>query len=375
MFSPIRESSSGRIGELEEGTADVFVVTLSRASHLKNNETLNWNHTLNGMTTTQAPGTTPSTVLKPHIRTENELILSRPERGLYRDAMRRFTRNKLAVVGMMMVGLLLVLALFADDWFLAPILGREAEPLLARTHYDKGFWAPSGQFPGTEYWMGTDLVGRDFYSRIIYGARVSLAVGLLAQFLALVIGVPLGGLAGWRGGMADYLIMRLVDVFSAIPTLVLAVLIMARLGPGFWNVMFAIGLTSWIVICRLTRAQFLSLREKEFVEASRMVGSSTWRLVRVHLLPNALAPIIVALTLGIPTAIFAEAGLSFLGIGINPPTPSWGQMLSGDGLANINFYWHLALFPAVMIAITMLGFTLMGDGLRDALDPKMLEEK
>jgi ABC-type dipeptide/oligopeptide/nickel transport system permease subunit len=156
--------------------------------------------------------------------------------------------------------------------------------------------------------------------------------------------------------------------------LVLAVIVMARLGPGFWNVMFAIGLTSWITICRLTRAQFLSLREKEFIEAANMLGSGTGRIIRIHLIPNSLAPIIVALTLGIPSAIFAEAGLSFLGVGINPPTPSWGQMLSRDGLANINYFWHLALFPAVMIALTMLGFTLMGDGLRDALDPKLLDD-
>lgn len=305
---------------------------------------------------------------------ENELVLARPPRSLYRDAMRRFWKNKLSVVGLFMILLLATLAIFADDWFLALPLGRDAEPLLARTHYDKGFWAPVGEFPSIEYPMGTDLVGRDFYSRIIYGARVSLAVGILSQLIALVIGVPLGGLAGWRGGIPDFFIMRLVDVFSAIPTLVLAVLIMARLGPGFGNVMFAIGLTSWIVICRLTRAQFLALREKEFIEASQMIGAGTWRIIRTHLLPNALAPIIVSLTLGIPTAIFAEAGLSFLGIGINPPTPSWGQMLSGDGLANINFYWHLTLFPAVMIAITMLGFTLVGDGLRDALDPKMLND-
>ncbi len=325
--------------------------------------------------TTQAQVGTTSTIHKDPFQAENELVLARPQRGLYRDAIRRFMRNRLATVGITLVLFLMLLAIFADDWFVAPFLGRAAEPLLARTHYDLGFWAPSGQFPGRDYWMGTDLVGRDFYSRIIYGARVSLTVGLMAQIIALVIGVPLGGLAGWRGGEIDFLIMRLVDVFSAIPTLVLAVLIMARLGPGFWNVMFAIGLTSWIVICRLTRAQFLSLREKEFIEASRMIGSPTWRTIRVHLFPNALAPIIVALTLGIPAAIFAEAGLSFLGIGINPPTPSWGQMLSGDGLANINFFWHLALFPALMIAITMLGFTLMGDGLQDALDPKMLEEK
>jgi ABC-type dipeptide/oligopeptide/nickel transport system permease subunit len=162
---------------------------------------------------------------------------------------------------------------------------------------------------------------------------------------------------------------------SAIPTLLLAFLIMARLGTGFWNVMFAIGLTSWITICRLTRAQFLSLREKEYIEASRMIGAGNWHIIRMHLFPNSVAPIIVALTLGVPIAIFLEASLGFLGVGINPPMPSWGQMIGRDGVANISYFWHLAFFPAVMIAITMLGFTLVGDGLRDALDPKMLDSK
>ena len=223
--------------------------------------------------------------------------------------------------------------------------------------------------------MGTDLSGRDEYSRIIYGARVSLTIGLLAQLISLTIGIPLGGLAGWLGGRVDFAVMRLVDVMSAIPTLLFAYLIMARLGAGFWNVMLAIGITSWIGVCRLTRAQFLSLREKEFIEAARMLGAGSGRIIRHHLLPNSLAPIIVSLTLGIPIAIFAEASLSFLGVGINPPMPSWGQMLGRDGISNITYYWHLAFFPAIMIALTMLGFTLMGDGLRDALDPKMLREK
>ena len=303
------------------------------------------------------------------------LTQSRQARSLWRDAGRRFVRNKLSVFGLIVVTILVCLAVFADDWFIALPLGREAKPLIARTPYDKGFYGPANEFPGSKYWLGTDPVGRDFFSRIIYGARVSLTVGILAQLIAFTIGVPLGALAGWKGGGVDFMIMRLVDVFSAIPTLILAVIVMARLGPGFWNVMLAIGLTSWIIICRLTRAQFLSLREKEFVEASRMIGSGAWRIARVHLFPNALAPVIVALTLGIPAAIFAEAGLSFLGVGINPPTPSWGQMLSRDGLANINYFWHLALFPAIMIAATMLGFTLMGDGLRDALDPKMLYDR
>jgi ABC-type dipeptide/oligopeptide/nickel transport system permease subunit len=295
------------------------------------------------------------------------------ERSLYRDAVRRFFRNRLAILGLSLVILLAILAVFADDWFIAIPMGREAEPLLAKTHYNDVFVGPVGEFPNSEFWMGTDLAGRDFYSRIVYGARVSLSIAFLASFIAFGIGIPLGAMGGWWGGRVDFAVMRLVDVMSAIPVLLLAYLIMARLGAGYWNVMLAIGVTSWIAVCRLTRAQFLALREKEFVHASQAVGAKSWRIIRYHLLPNSLAPIIVALTLGIPIAIFAEASLSFMGVGINPPMPSWGQMLGRDGLANINYFWHLALFPALMIAITMLGFTLMGDGLRDALDPHMLQ--
>ena len=298
-----------------------------------------------------------------------------PERGVYRDAARRFVKNKLAIVGLVLTLTLIALAVFADDWFIALLTGREPKPLIARTPYDKIFFGPVGEFPSTQYWMGTDLNGRDLFSRIIFGTRISLTIGLLSQIIGFTIGIPLGALAGWKGGRIDFLVMRVVDVMSAIPTLLFAYLIMARLGAGFWNVMFAIGITSWITICRLTRAQFLALREKEFIEAARMMGAGGWRVIRQHLLPNALAPIIVALTLGIPAAIFAEASLSFLGVGINPPTPSWGQMLGRDGITNMTYYWHLAFFPAMMIALTMLGFTFIGDGLRDALDPHMLREK
>jgi oligopeptide transport system permease protein len=301
--------------------------------------------------------------------------MSTRERGIYRDAARRFFKNKLAAVGLFLVLLLTIVALFADDSIVAISLGREPQPLIARTTYEKIFFGPAGAFPGIQYWMGTDLNGRDLFSRIVYGARVSLSIGILAQLLAFGIGIPLGAVAGWSGGSMDFVVMRLVDIMSAIPTLLFAYLVMARLGAGYWNVMLAIGITSWIGICRLTRAQFLALREKEFVEASRMIGARTWRIIGVHLLPNSLAPIIVALTLGIPTAIFAEASLSFLGVGINPPMPSWGQMIGRDGITNMTFYWHLAFFPALMIAITMLGFTLMGDGLRDALDPFMIQKK
>jgi ABC-type dipeptide/oligopeptide/nickel transport system permease subunit len=316
--------------------------------------------------------------------TETTKKVKKVRRGLYWDALYRFTRNKLAIVGSITVFLIFMLAIFADDAVIAVFLNRDPQPLLARTPYDKIFFGPSGAFPTFhvdgqfpfihigDYWMGTDLNGRDLYSRVVFGTRTSLTVGILAQLVAFSIGIPLGAIAGWRGGKSDFLIMRMVDIMSALPTLLFAYLIMARLGAGFWNVMLAIGVTSWIVVCRLTRGQFLSLREKEYVVASRMIGAREWRIIRVHLIPNALGPIIVALTLGIPSAIFAEASLSFLGVGINPPMPSWGQMLGRDGIANINYFWHLALFPAIMIAITMLGFTLMGDGLRDALDPTTL---
>ncbi len=312
--------------------------------------------------------------------TEQESIarvygLRSQERGIYRDAARRFLRNKLSMVGLALVAILLLTAILADDALIAIPLGREPRPIIARTPYDQIFFGPAGEFPSSEYWMGTDLNGRDLWSRIIHGARVSLSIGILAQLVAFGIGIPLGAIAGWKGGRVDFFIMRLVDIMSSLPTLLFAYLIMARLGAGFWNVMLAIGITTWISVCRLTRAQFLTLREKEFVEASRMIGANGWRIVRYHLLPNALAPIIVALTLGIPVAIFAEASLSFLGVGINPPMPSWGQMIGRDGITNMTYYWHLAFFPALMIAVTMLGFTLMGDGLRDALDPQMIQTK
>lgn len=296
-------------------------------------------------------------------------------RSLYRDALRRFFRNRLSMIGLVIVVGLMIVAIFADDWFVASLLGRQSQPLIAHYRYDEAFVGPTGAFPSTEFWMGTDLNGRDEWSRIVYGARISLSIAILSQFFALLIGLPMGALAGWRGGKTDFVIMRIVDIMSALPVLLLAFLIMLRMGASYWNVLLALSLTTWIEICRLTRGQFLTLREKEFVEAARAVGSRTQRIVFGQILPNALAPIIVSVTLGIPRAIFAEASLSFLGVGINPPTPSWGQMIGREGIANMTYFWHLAFFPAIAIALTMLGFTLVGDGLRDALDPKMVEGK
>jgi oligopeptide transport system permease protein len=272
-----------------------------------------------------------------------------------RAAWRRFRTNRLGPVGLAIVLLLVVMAVGA--------------PVIAPYPYDKPDFGAAWQFPSWQHPMGTDGIGRDFFSRIVYGARTSLAVGLSAQAIALTIGITLGMVAGMRGGQVDFVIMRLVDAVWAFPRMLFAIMLLTVLGSGFGNVLLVIAVTGWIPICRLTRAQLLSQREQDYVVAARALGASENRIARVHHLPNILGPIIVALTLGVPEAIFAEAGLSFLGIGINPPIPSWGQMV-GESVSTIRFYWYLALFPAVMIGLTMLGFVLFGDGLRDALDPR-----
>jgi len=274
-------------------------------------------------------------------------------RSLLSDAARRFMRNRLAIVGGLIVGALIFIAIFAD--FLAPY------------PYDQADLASALQFPSREHWMGTDQIGRDVYSRILYGARVSLAVGLGVELIALLVGIPLGLMAGMLGGKTDFIVMRLVEVFTAIPTLMLALLLVAIFGSNLSNIILAIGLVAWLDICRLLRAQLLSLRERDFVLAARTVGTKKWQIAIWHLLPNAIAPVIVAVTIGIPVAIFAESGLSFLGLGVNDPIPSWGQMV-GSAMSYVRVYWYLGVFPTLAIAITMLGFTFVGDGMRDAFD-------
>jgi len=214
-------------------------------------------------------------------------------------------------------------------------------------------------------------VGRDLLSRMIYGARTSLIVGFAVQGLAFGIGIPLGAVAGLRpGSWADFVVLRIVEVMSAFPSFLFALFILTVIGGGLLNVIFAIGVTSWIDVTRLTRAQLLTLRERDFVQAARALGANDRHIVVNHLLPNALPPLIVMLALGIPSAIFAEAGLSFLGLGINDPIPSWGKMV-GDSMGYIRVYWHVGFFPTLMIALAMLSFNFVGDGLRDALDPMM----
>jgi len=294
----------------------------------------------------------PDSVLRKEAETKQRTLLG--------DARRRFFRNRLAVFGLVIVCALLFLAVFAD--------------VISPHPYTKVYFDRVRLLPGANpaHPLGTDQVGRDFLSRLIYGARTSMVVGLSVMGLAVLVGVPLGGLAGYMGGTVDWVISRFIDIMTAFPSLLFAILLISVWGGGMSKVILALGITAWIDIARLTRGQVLSLREKEYVEAARAIGASQWSIITKQLVPNALSPILVAVSFGIPAAIFAEAGLSFLGIGINDPMASWGQMV-GISNAYIRVSWHLAVFPTIAIALTMLGFRFMGDGLRDALDPKMLE--
>ncbi len=279
------------------------------------------------------------------------------QRSPWTDAARRFARNRLAMLGLVILIFLLFLTLFAD--LIAPYRYDRADFSIV---YLKPFVDPN-------HILGADGVGRDYLTRLIYGARTSMLVGLAVPLIAFSIGVPLGALSGYVGGKVDFLIQRIVDIATAIPSLLFALFLLSVVGGGISNVIFVLAVTAWIEPTRLSRAQFLTFREKEFVTSARALGASDLRIILTHILPNAITPLIVAFTFAVPLAIFAEAGLSFLGLGISEPTPSWGKMV-GSGVGNtIQIYYHLALFPTLLVAFTMLGFSFVGDGLQEALDP------
>jgi peptide/nickel transport system permease protein len=224
--------------------------------------------------------------------------------------------------------------------------------------------------PGASHLMGTDDLGRDVLLRMLYGARISLLVGFVAVGISTLLGILVGSLAGFYGGWVDALVMRFVDIMLCFPTFFLILAVIAFLNPSIWNIMIVIGITSWMGVARLVRAEFLSLREREFVLAARAVGASDLRLIFRHMLPNALSPVLVSATLGIAGAILTESALSFLGIGVQPPTPSWGNMLIA-GKQTLGYAWWLSVFPGLAILITVLGYNLLGEGIRDALDPRL----
>ncbi len=271
---------------------------------------------------------------------------------------REFRKNRLAVVGVWVVAGLYLVALLAP--LIAPY-----DPIAQQDLVRAGYLPPSPQ-----HLLGTDQFGRDVLSRILYGARVSLAIGLIAVSIAVVLGSLLGAVAGYLGGLVDGAIMRFTDTVLSFPRLVLLIMIIALFSPSITLIILVLGLTLWPGTARLVRGEVLSLREREFIQAARALGMSRKRIILRHLLPNAMAPVIVAATLGIGNTIVLEAGLSFLGLGVQPPTPSWGTMVA-DGRQNLLGAWWVATFPGLAIVLTVLAFNLVGDGLRDALDPRL----
>ncbi len=269
----------------------------------------------------------------------------------------RFTGNRAAMVAGAVLAVVILMAIFAPLITPSP---PEAQLFLTQ----------SLAFPSPEHWFGVDNLGRDFYTRIVYGARVSLTIGFTAALFSVLIGIPLGALAGYFGGATDWFIMRIIELFSVVPPLLAAMLLGALTRGGYFTIIFIAALFGWVQVCLLVRAQIKAFREKEFVRAAQALGASPWYIIRRHLIPNSISPIIVGFVLAIPLAMMLEASLSFLGIGVPPPTPTWGQMIN-EGIDFMFFYWHMAVFPTAALAITVLATTLFGDGLRDALDPTL----
>ena len=286
---------------------------------------------------------------------QDEQVITK-KRSQLKEVWRRFCRNKQAMIGLAMLLLLIFAAVFAN--VIAPYDPVE-QNLLIRL-----------QGPSAAHWFGTDELGRDIFSRILYGARISLTVGLIAVSISCVAGCALGAIAGYYGGILDTVIMRISDIMMAIPSILLNISIVAALGTGLQNVMIAIGISSVPAYCRIIRASLLSLKNQEFVDASRVAGSTDFYIIMHHIIPNSLAPLIVQATLKIGGAILSCASMSFIGLGIVPPTPEWGAMLS-TGRDFLRDAPHLTAFPGLAIMFAVFSMNLIGDGLRDALDPKL----
>ncbi len=282
-----------------------------------------------------------------------ENILAKPKTHTFLRFGRRFVRNKLAVIALCFIIFQIIVAVFAPQF--AP--------------YDpyKGDFLATWETPNPFHWLGTDDLGRDVLSRLIYGARISIGVGILSQLAVALVGIPIGAIAGLRGGWLDYIVMRVIDVLSSLPTILFYILLMVALGAGFWNIILAMTLTGWIGIARLVRGQVLSLKKMDFIRASRSMGASSFYILKKHIWRNVISQVIVAMAIGIPNAMFAEAGLSFLGLGIPAPQASWGQMI-GMYDSYIRTAWHLTVFPAIILALTMLSWFLVADGMRAAFD-------
>jgi len=277
-------------------------------------------------------------------------------RSQAKENMRRFLKNRAAVAGMIILGLLILGAVFAN--------------VLTPYSFDKQDLANRFQFPGVKHFLGTDEFGRDMLTRILFGARISLFVGILSVAIGCLLGGSMGAFAAYYGGKTDDLIMRFLDIWHSIPSMLLAISLASAMGPGIMNAIIAIGLTTIPTYARVVRASVMTIINQEYIEAARCLGVNTRRIIWKHIIPNALAPIIVQASLGVATAIITTASLSFIGLGVQPPEAEWGSMLS-KGRQYIRNYWHLVTFPGVFIMLAVMSLNLIGDGLRDALDPRL----
>ncbi|MFC4767775.1 ABC transporter permease [Effusibacillus consociatus] len=296
-------------------------------------------------------------MFQPVGKAHNAEQMVRPSMSYWQDAWRRLKKNKLAMAGLIAIAILIVMAIFG--------------PMMQPYSYSDQNFMEANQGPSAKHWFGTDDLGRDLFVRVWYGARISLFIGVMAALIDLVIGVIYGGIAGFKGGNTDEVMMRIIEVLYAIPYLLVVIMLMVVMGQGLTSIIIALGALGWMNMARLVRGQILQLKEQEFVLAARTLGASNKRLLFKHLIPNTLGVIIVNITFTIPSAIFTEAFLSFLGLGVPVPKASWGTLAS-DALGSlIQGHAYQLFFPALFISLTMLAFNLFGDGLRDALDPKM----
>ena len=295
---------------------------------------------------------------KQKIKNTDSVSIKRESNGLrkFKEVFYRMKKSKLAMLGLAIIIILVLTAIFAD--YIAP--------------YDYSTNDLKNQFagPSRQHLFGADEFGRDIFSRVVYGSRISLQVGFISVGIALVFGVTLGAAAGFYGGRVDIILMRFIDILQSLPDILMAIAIMAVLGPGLSNLMIAVGLAAIPGYAKIVRSSVLSIKDNEFIEAAKANGSSDLRIIFKHIIPNCLAPIIVQATLGVAYAIINAAGLSFIGLGLEPPTPEWGAMLSG-GRAYIRDYPHMTMFPGLAIVIVIFALNVLGDGLRDALDPKL----
>ncbi len=283
--------------------------------------------------------------------------VSRPSLSYWKDAWRRLRSNKLAMLGLVFLVLLALLAIFG--------------PIFSPYDVNQQDRPNQYQAPSSEHWFGTDSAGRDVFTRTWYGARISLFVGFMAALLDVTIGIIYGGICGYKGGRTDNIMMRIIEILYGLPYLLVVILLLVVLGPSLGTIILALTVTGWVGMARIVRGQVMQVKNYEFVLASQSFGAKTWRIIRKNLLPNSMGPIIVQMTLTVPSAIFAEAFLSFIGLGIQAPHASWGVMANDSLGAILSGYWWTLFFPAFFISFTMFAFNVLGDGLQDALDPKL----